>query len=80
MFEGRKEYIYLVQSEIPHKLYNYYHKHPDVVYLAFTLGIVCAGLLREPRFYALCYEILDLGLVKRFWTATPGFHRVSGHP
>ena len=38
MFEGRKEYIYLVQSEIPHKLYNYYRGHPDVVYLSFTLG------------------------------------------
>lgn len=38
MFETRIEYIYLVQSETPNKLYNYYKNHPDIIYLAATLG------------------------------------------
>lgn len=38
MYKTRKEYIYLVECDNPHKLYEYYRKHPDVVYLVFTHG------------------------------------------
>jgi hypothetical protein len=38
MFRSRKEYIYLVQTDSVHKLFNYYKRHPAVVYLTYTLG------------------------------------------
>jgi hypothetical protein len=38
MYNTRKEYIYLVQTDIVHELFKYYQCHPDVVYLAYTLG------------------------------------------
>lgn len=38
MFENRKEYIYLIQSDSPHKLYSYFQENPDVVYMVYTSG------------------------------------------
>jgi hypothetical protein len=38
MYENRKEYIYLVQSDKVHELYDYYENHLNVIYLAYTLG------------------------------------------
>jgi hypothetical protein len=38
VFSKRREYIYLIENDLAYKLYNYYKKHPDVVYLAYTLG------------------------------------------
>jgi hypothetical protein len=38
MYENRKEYVYLVQSDKVHELYDYYENHPNVIYLAYTLG------------------------------------------
>lgn len=38
MFAERKEYIYLIQSNSPHKLYNYFQKQPNVVYMVYTSG------------------------------------------
>lgn len=38
VFEDRKEYIYLVQSDTPHRLFQYYRNHPSVIYTAYTLG------------------------------------------
>ena len=38
MFSTRKEYIYLVQTDEVHELFEYYKNHPYLVYLAYTLG------------------------------------------
>jgi hypothetical protein len=38
MYKTRKEYIYLVQSDAVHELYDYYRNHPDVIYLVYTVG------------------------------------------
>lgn len=38
IYKTRKEYIYLVECENPHELFEYYRKHPDVIYLAFLHG------------------------------------------
>jgi hypothetical protein len=38
MYETRKEYIYLVQTDLVHELFKYYQNHPDVIYMAYTLG------------------------------------------
>jgi hypothetical protein len=38
VYSDRKEYIYLIQNDAAHELYEYYKKHPDVIYLAYTLG------------------------------------------
>lgn len=38
MYENRKEYIYLVQTDSVHELFKYYQGHPDVIYLVYTLG------------------------------------------
>lgn len=38
MYENKKEYIYLVQSNSVSELYDYYQTHPNVVYLAYALG------------------------------------------
>jgi hypothetical protein len=38
MFAERKEYIYLVQSDIANKLYYYYQKLPESVYISYTSG------------------------------------------
>lgn len=38
MYAERKEYIYLVQSDSANKLYYYYQKHPNAVYIAYTSG------------------------------------------
>lgn len=38
MFSTRKEYIYLVQTDDVHELFEYYKNHPHLVYLAYTLG------------------------------------------
>lgn len=33
MYNTRKEYVYLVECDNPHELFEYYKKHPDVIYL-----------------------------------------------
>ena len=38
MYSARKEYIYLVQTDNVHELYEYYKNYPYLVYLAYTLG------------------------------------------
>ncbi len=38
MYRTRKEYIYLVESETPNKLYKEFKLNPDVIYLSYTLG------------------------------------------
>jgi hypothetical protein len=38
MFEDRKEYIYLIQSNSPLKLFNYFKKQSDMVYITYTSG------------------------------------------
>jgi hypothetical protein len=38
MYETRKEYIYLIQSDSPHKLFNYFQKQPDVIYMVYASG------------------------------------------
>jgi hypothetical protein len=38
VFKTRKEYIYLVQTDDIHELFEYYKKHAHVIYLARTLG------------------------------------------
>lgn len=38
MYKDRKEYIYLVQSNNVHELYEYYIHHPDVIYVAYMVG------------------------------------------
>mgnify|MGYP007042373993 CR=1 FL=1 len=38
MYEERKEYIYLIQSDSAHKLYYHFQKHPDLVYMSYTSG------------------------------------------
>lgn len=38
MYEDMKEYIYLVQSDSVHMLYEYYLSHPNVIYIAYTMG------------------------------------------
>ena len=38
MYENRKEYIYLIQNDKAYKLYEYYKKHPDLVYISYTSG------------------------------------------
>ena len=38
MYENRKEYIYLIQSDSAHELYEYYKKQPNLIYVAMTLG------------------------------------------
>lgn len=38
MYENKKEYIYLIQSDSAHKLYEYYKTHDDLVYMAYTSG------------------------------------------
>lgn len=38
MFEDRKEYIYIIQSDSPLNLYNYFKKHPDVIYMVYASG------------------------------------------
>ena len=37
-YESRKEYIYLIQSDKAHKLYKYYQRPSDVIYMAYTMG------------------------------------------
>lgn len=38
MYDDRKEYIYLVQSDSAPEMYEDYKKNPDVVYMIYTLG------------------------------------------
>lgn len=38
MYENRKEYIYLIQNDSAHELYQYYRERQNVVYLVFTSG------------------------------------------
>ncbi len=38
MFENRKEYIYLIQSDIVHKLYDYFQTQPNVIYMCYASG------------------------------------------
>lgn len=38
MYKTRKEYIYLVQTDKVHELFEYYKGHPDVIYLVYCLG------------------------------------------
>ena len=38
MYRERKEYIYLVQNDKAHSMYEYYKKHPDITYLSYALG------------------------------------------
>jgi hypothetical protein len=38
MYENRNEYMYLIQSDKAHKLYEYYKKHPDLIYMSYTSG------------------------------------------
>lgn len=38
MFKDRKEYIYLIQSNSPLKLYYYFQKQSDVIYITYTSG------------------------------------------
>ncbi len=38
MYQNIREYIYLVQSETPQKVYKEFKNNPYVVYLSFTLG------------------------------------------
>jgi len=38
MYKNRKEYIYLVQSDKVHELYDYYQNQPNTIYLAYTVG------------------------------------------
>lgn len=38
MYENRKEYIYLIQSDSAHRLYDHYKTHPDLVYMSYTSG------------------------------------------
>ena len=38
VFENRKEYIYLIQSDSAHKLYYYFQKQPETVYMSYTSG------------------------------------------
>jgi hypothetical protein len=38
IYESRKEYLYLVQSDKAHELYKYYQKQPNVIYSVYTLG------------------------------------------
>ena len=38
MFENRKEYIYLIQSNTALKLYYYFQKQPEVVYASYGSG------------------------------------------
>lgn len=38
MYKERKEYIYLIQSNSPHKLYRYFQKEPTLVYMVYASG------------------------------------------
>ncbi len=38
MYKNMREYIYLVQSETPHRMYKEFKTNPDVIYLSYTLG------------------------------------------
>jgi hypothetical protein len=38
VYEKRREYIYLIQSDSAHDLYEHFKKHPDTVYIAYTSG------------------------------------------
>jgi len=38
MFENRKEYIYLIQSDSANKLYDYFQEQPNVIYVVYTSG------------------------------------------
>jgi len=38
MYENRKEYIYLIQSDSANKLYEHYKKQSDTVYITYTSG------------------------------------------
>jgi len=38
MYKNRKEYIYLIQSNFPRKLYDYFQKQSNVVYIVYTSG------------------------------------------
>ena len=38
VFENRKEYIYLIQNNTPHKLFDYFKKQSDIIYMSYTSG------------------------------------------
>ncbi len=38
MYENRKEYIYLIQSDSPRKLYDYFQEQLNVVYVVYASG------------------------------------------
>jgi hypothetical protein len=77
-YENREEYLYFIQSDKAHKLYKYYQKQPNVVYLVYTLGKFDLVLQTSEPLEVLPDATLLYGSRSKYiYPKTPFYHYIT---